>query len=183
MLRPEEMAFLTEQMRQEIKKQSLAHTERRALVFTGALDDMHTSGDGTYIAKVTDEIIDLASVVRITAQTAAQPMQFDVTAENSRMEDLGGGVYMLFCQYMGMEFPTVMTATEGSNVVSGSGTYVMGFDMDGFLGWISRVDLETIYPIPQEYIPPLDALYLNGTDGVRYKLYVDAAGQLQVEVV
>ena len=39
------------------------------------------------------------------------------------------------------------------------------------------------YPIPQEYIPPLDALYMNGTDGVRYKLYVDAAGQLQVEVV
>ena len=39
------------------------------------------------------------------------------------------------------------------------------------------------YPIPQEYIPPLDALYMNGTDGVRYRLYVDAAGQLQVEVV
>lgn len=52
-----------------------------------------------------------------------------------------------------------------------------------FRNYISQVEFETIHPIPAEYIPPLDALYLNGTDGVRYKLYVDAAGQLQVEVV
>ena len=43
---------------------------------------------------------------------------------------------------------------------------------------VKRIKTETIHPIDPKFIPAMDSITLNGADGKRYKLSVDASGNL-----
>ena len=44
-------------------------------------------------------------------------------------------------------------------------------------------EVETIHPIDQKYIPPMDSITLNGADGNQYKVSVNASGALVAEAI
>lgn len=183
---PAEMALILEQANQEAKKNRLAYTEKKVLTYDGNLDnylvkeDMPDGVGGTrYLIKLLDTAIDLYSVTRVLLVTASgYSDMIELSGENSRIENDSEGTGFLYVYYQGIELPVLAVSKH-------LGTITFYFDSiyGSITCWAGSVEIQTIHPIPQEYIPPLDALYLNGTDGVRYKLYVDAAGQLQVEVV
>lgn len=49
-------------------------------------------------------------------------------------------------------------------------------------GWyVSYAEFETIHPIDQKFIPPVDSIILNGADGKQYRLSVNESGELVTE--
>lgn len=181
---PAEMAMILEQVRQEVKKHQLGSTEPgKIYTFDGDMDGkVITNG----CVKISDTPMDLTLLTKAT-----------LTIHPDIVEEFGTS-YVEYTDIVVLEetaygqvafsdeIQLAVSVKEPGTDFPVSGLYVVVDTMDeGKLGaWISELKFsKVIHPIPQEYIPPLDALYLNGTDGVRYKLYVDAAGQLQVEVV
>lgn len=196
MLKPDEMAFLTEQLRQEIKKNQLASTEKKRLEcdYLSGKHGLPIYPFGIPVIKMSEEPIKITkdSITRIAA------LGTDDYEQNNGNVDLSG-IFVLDdgqLRYIGHEtedtYPWITIAGEDVATDEGvieKGTYFTIFGYNGFpegktgFFYVTLLEYKETHPIPQEYIPPLDALYMNGTDGVRYKPYVDAAGQLQVEVV
>lgn len=168
MYRPDEMALILEQARQEAKKQQLGSIEPgKAFTFDG--DSTGKTVVGDIYVKISGETLDIGNVASFTFTNNGKK-----TVVTSDMFDIIDGTTI----FVGAD-EFVFTPPEGVGLESG--LYVLCYSADSFVSRVEFTDI--IHPIPQEYIPPLDRLILNGTDGVRYKLYVDAAGQLQVEVV
>ena len=196
MLRPEEMAFLLEQTRQETKKNQLASTEKKRL------ECDHLSGKhglpiylfGIPVIKMSEEPIKITkdSITRIAA------LGTDDYEQNNGNVDLSG-IFVLDdgpLRYIGHEtedtYPWITIAGEDVATDEGvieKGTYFTIFGYSGFpeektgFFYVTLLEYKEIHPIPKEYIPPLDRLILNGTDGKQYALSVDSSGQLVVEEV
>lgn len=174
-LDPAEMALILEQVRQEAKKNRLAHTEKKVLTYDGNLDnylakeDMPDGVGGTrYFVKLLDSPIDLHSVTRVLLVTASgYTDMIELNQENSRVEDDGEGTGFLYVYYQGIELPVLAVSELFGTIV---------FYFDSIYGsitcWASSVEIQTIHPIPAEYIPPLDRLILNGADGNQYALTI-----------
>ena len=168
---PAEMAMILEQVRQEAKKIRPAHTEVKTLINDGTSPGKDFFGNGNLYAKVSDEPIDLSTVIDISI------------TENETTTTLPHNSFL----YEGNEYSHMLYFNSGSGVINENslmlfsafvddegdgvqkGTYALSLDAQN---GISKIRYEAIHPIPQECIPPLDRLILNGADGNQYALTI-----------
>lgn len=186
-LDPAEMAMILEQAKQEAKNNQLAYTEKKTITWDGNITGKEViEGLGV---KISDNTFDVSKtkrlVLRIVQKDSSNTIEIEqdidlstaVFFEESEIgiagiedSDDNGALYLF------------VVSKETDGLTKGVYCYYSNYS-EMVISYISLIEYETIHPVPQWAIPPLDALYMNGTDGVRYKLYVDTAGQLQVEVV
>lgn len=178
------IAMIMEQTKQYTDSQRLGRVEKKIISWDGSTEGRHDIG-GIFF-QVSDTPFDTKneSIKRVVDIRDGVQNEYD-SFKIEAIPTPNGVTVTVVSYYLpdgGLDeaFYSVPDTFDMEGVVFHKGIYFYGPDENLY---ITRVETEVIHPIPAEYIPPLDALYLNGTDGVRYKLYVDAAGQLQVEVV
>lgn len=186
MYRPDEMAFLTEQMRQEIKKNRLAYSEKKTITWDGntegkasiAVDDY-----GPLLFKVSDTpiVITQDNIKKVTFNgNEKQTLSGDQVTVASQTLDNNATLTVVYqeLQNDGDIFQCIAVA---DNDIYYEGTFLAekGVYLRNDTGtastvpsYVSCVELETIHPIPQWAIPPLDRLILNGADGNQYALTI-----------
>ena len=191
---PAEIALILEQAKHEAKKKQLASKEQNVITWDGNTEGKKElpAGDNIVLYKVSDAPVKITkdNVKKIllndgrTADQIAEEQNGTISVASQSDEN---GATLTAVAVVAGAYTTQFVAVADDDMYSDGilviekGVYFLGIEKTGV--FVSAIELETIHPIPQEYIPPLDALYMNGTDGVKYKLYVDAAGPLQVEVV
>lgn len=79
---------------------------------------------------------------------------------------------------------TITISGSNGTVTVPTGTWLYQDHNDDFnIMELHGEEQETVYPIPQKYIPALDSIILNGADGKQYSLTVDTNGQLSVKLI
>ena len=183
---PAEMAMILEQARQEAKKQQRGRKEKKVITWDGdTTGKALVPGNVGYACKISDDPIDLSNLTlkKITVEN------YDSYGYVSSMEYAGDLIYSSEIPDMGIwganviDGPAVlfsgatliMVVKEDMEALS-KGVYLF-YQKDGSENYfqesyVSVVEFEKIHPIPQEYIPPLDRLILNGADGNQYALTI-----------
>lgn len=82
---------------------------------------------------------------------------------------------------MAMYYPDVFESTGESFLVAADEAFIMAMDTNR--GGYIRVRSETIHPIDQKFLPPVDIITMNGADGKQYKLTVSGGALNIAEVV
>ena len=169
MLRPEEMALLTEQMRQEIKKRQLASKEKKVIAWDGIIGDRPTITDtttGAMFAKVSDHPIEVTkdNVKRVILYSGEDIVIEEVEISSSGYVTSIHALDALVC---------LISHDASENSLVPEGIWFVYLDENGIdVAFAKSLELETIHPLPAEYIPPLDRLILNGADGNQYALTI-----------
>lgn len=153
MYRPDEMALILEQARQYTNSQQLAHTENKTISI--APDDaiyFFNKASDTPIEITQENLVSLSS----TTGTA--------TAEQVVVHRFQPGITFV-SPPEDLESAFVISVDYGATLEDlTTGVW--------FLQDIHSITTKEIHPIPQEYIPPLDRLILNGADGNQYALTI-----------
>lgn len=136
-------------------------------------------GDNNSLVRVSENIIDLSKAVKVVSKTIID----NETAGTQERTD-----FEFYSEYPLNSLDTsggmlVMTCAEDADLGFGfttlKGTYMMMGRFDSMKMFVSEILFaETIHPIDPKYIPAVDALILNGTDGKQYRLAVDESGTL-----
>lgn len=173
--RPDEMAMILEQAKRYTNSQRLGYTEKKVLIYDGNPDIREYQDNGmVYQVKVTDEVIDPDTVTKVI-YTMATGDTITLSRDNGELKTFNKGeVYSgVLGSLFGAEGMVVAIQNPPENSLIPTGTFLLGYDNYGEMtGYVSYVELETVNPIPQEYVPPLDRLILNGADGNQYALTI-----------
>lgn len=169
MYRPDEMAFLTEQMRQEIKKNRPAYTDKeiKTITWDGVTDGRHQIPvDDAMLTRVSDTFVDFEkeTIIKLVGIMSEMEEVFD-TFEFSRMESRGIVVLIVTTLEGSPVILSISGNADGDGISYKEGVYMRS---EGYIEY----NAQTIHPIPAEYIPPLDRLILNGADGNQYALTI-----------
>ena len=166
MYRPDEMAIVLDAAKQYTDGQRLAHTEivKKAITWDGDLTGKESIG--VWI-RISDTPISVTpeSFSRVVITNGANKMIYDAaTIDVSSTETI-----VLVEVSPGGKMPAVLIVVGDETMPDG--VYFIELEA-GY--WVSLLETKeaTIHPIPQEYIPPLDRLVLNGADGNQYALTI-----------
>lgn len=184
MYRPDEMALILEQARQEVKKNQLASTgkEVKTITWDGAVDNklMINFNDHVDLVKISVAPIDFekSAPIKVTAQQDTVSKTFEsFQVMNEEMDT--GSASLVLSNELGKTALLAMsvfgTLPTESEIMYEEGLYLAKFvGGSSSAGYVSSLEYmaEVIHPIPQEYIPPLDRLILNGADGNQYALTI-----------
>lgn len=170
MYRPDEMALILEQAKQYTDSQRLAHTETKTLlkqteILVEATDEGNVFYKEPHIVFFENGMLLTVIWDGVRYKNTSELVQPDDTINavfvgNRSIMGLGentGEPYLIVC-FEQTDLSDVRKYNAIVSAVPGSHTLT--------------IMQETIHPIPQEYIPPLDRLILNGADGNQYALTI-----------
>lgn len=170
MYRPDEMALILEQARQEAKKQQLAGTERKTITWDGIIGDRQTIAIGS-------KNLIFAKISEYSAEVEAKDIKKLVVSVEGAEISMDEYELAYSGSYVTIHFPgspedvLCIISADTTDIASiPAGVWFLTPTSEDI--YTSRLELETIHPIPQEYIPPLDRLILNGADGNQYALTI-----------
>lgn len=129
--------------------------------------------NGLRLVHLSDGVFDLSKIKRIKCEFASVGQEFEFVEGDFTLIDYN-------------EFKAVQVSLGNQSAPAvfahpAGGLY--GYAQPGF-GYLSYVEFaETVHPIDQKYIPPVDSLTMNGADGKRYKLTVNNGSISVAEVV
>lgn len=173
MLRPDETAMILEQMRQEIKKNGLADTETKTVVWDGDMEGKLSfpfdpgNGAASFLVRVSENPIALTSETFKKMTISVSDEDIEEIQDVTLVED---GPLLNILSNTGLVLGMILS----QDVAEGDGVILAGvyFILYGDGAYIRSLSYEEIHPIPAEYIPPLDRLILNGADGNQYALTI-----------
>ena len=186
MYRPDEMAFLTEQMRQEIKENRLAYSEKKTITWDGNTEgkaSISVGDDGRLLFKVSDTpiVITQDNIKKVMFNgNEKQTLSGDQVTVASQTFDNNATLTVVYLELQNDgDIKQYIVVADNDIYLEGTLLVEKGVYLWNNTGtastvpsYVSCVELETIHPIPQEYIPPLDRLILNGADGNQYALTI-----------
>ena len=178
---PAEMAMILEQARHEAKKQKLAGKTTQTITFDGNIEGKYCipmpglDEESYKLVRVSEEPIDL------TAETLKSLKIRTVTGEAMETKNEvtfrsvpEAGMTMVYHTYSNGDDEYRVCVVDQDFEEDGieilAGVY-FGWLYNGYM-YTTSLSYEEIHPIPQEYIPPLDRLILNGADGNQYALTI-----------
>lgn len=190
MYRPDEMAMILEQVRQEAKKQQLGHIDVQKYSYNGdpsGKDQFRypyaESKYDVFYVHISRDIFsvrqDVVKKIEATVSWNGEVTKTEINLEQLLFEggDFGGIIFQTDGDAELADFPLILVDPEG---YEDSGEYIpkgisvrcVNIQDENIEQYISLIETQTIHPIPQEYIPPLDRLVLNGADGNQYALTI-----------
>lgn len=179
MYRPEEVTMILEQAKQYTDSQKLWRTERKTLAFDGNPEGkesqpIEVNGNAAVMVRVSDSPVKFTKekIKKLSWLFAGQTVH-DLSGISVVEHDATiPGRIVMFTDPDGATYQLVMVVdqdlTMGEMTLS-KGVYFLYVDDHSYT---SLLEIEIITPIPQEYIPPLDRLILNGADGNQYALTI-----------
>lgn len=180
-MRPDEMTAILEQVKDYTNSQRLGYIGKKIITWDGdTAGKVIIESELGNACKISDAPIDTSHLtlkrIILTGTDGTNYVEwdiFDVVSVESIPE------YGLFGITGGTGVTFFAVVHQDSEMFS-KGVYLyFTTHSSGLLEYISLVEFEELHPIPAEYIPPLDALILNGADGSKHKIYVDESGTLQ----
>ena len=176
--------MILEQVRQEVRKNQLASAgkEVKTITWDGdttgkvVIPDFATNRDDSSFVRVYDKFsaITKESIKRIVidmngVQQELPKSMYTVVEQEGLLFISDTGASIVFAILVPAGFEEI-GFVEG--IYFFSGFMYTGWGTDEVAIVEIELELETIHPIPQEYIPPLDRLILNGADGNQYALTI-----------
>lgn len=170
------MDMITLAMAKAYTDQKAGYTEPgKVYTFDGNAEETKKYGNITY-AKIADTAPNLHNVTK-AVYTAPNGSTIEYSSEKLTVDDVesqGKIIGQRIKASLGGQTAAVI-------ILDNTGLWV--YAQPGY-GYCSLIEFaETVHPIDQKFIPPVDSLTINGTDGKQYKLTVDENGALAVTVV
>ena len=185
MLRPDEMATILELAKEYTDSQQLGRKKTTRLTFNGdaaGRPSFNDPGGGTEFSwvNISDTPISFSpeTLKKIEITTVHNGVSYVNELDLSTIFIEGGdGGGIIFESGVHEQYPIAYVFQEElreGDLVFPKGVNVRcgNYTSDNAYDYISLIQIQTIHPIPAEYIPPLDRLILNGADGNQYALTI-----------